>query len=396
MRLCIATSSYPSRGENSFAGSFVRDFAKELVRQGVDVSVFSQEVGQPHLDDDGIDLITFPWAGKATPLSTLRLHRPWDVLNMGWLLNRGSRRLLDHCQYAKVDFLLAMWALPAGHWAMNVKRRAGVPFAVWCLGSDIWMYGRLPVLKLWVRKILRQSRYCFADGRSLVDEVRALSGMPCTFLPTTRRLPKEGLPELSLDPQKSHYLFVGRYHPNKGPDILLEAIHLMDRKSLSKVQFHFFGVGSLEGNLKRKVLEYGLSEHVTLQGPADEYTVAALLKRCAALIVPSRIESIPVILSDALQVGCDLIVTDVGDMGPLVRSYQAGMVVEKAAPGPLRDAIQNHVDGKYNAFTEGRRRLYGLFDLEESVRTFLKRIEPLLQGAHRCYPYGINNHHNTL
>ena len=53
------------------------------------------------------------------------------------------------------------------------------------------------------------------------------------------------------------------------------------------------------------------------------------------LILPSRIESIPVILSDALQLDCNLIVTDVGDMGPLVRSYRAGMVVDK---GVTREA----------------------------------------------------------
>jgi glycosyltransferase involved in cell wall biosynthesis len=374
MKLCIATSSYPSRGENSFAGIFVRDFAKELVQQGIDVSVFCQDTGQPLLNDDGIEVITFPWAGKATPLSYLKPYHPRDVLNMLHLLQRGSKRLLQHCREGKVDFLLAMWALPAGHWVMNVQKRLGTPFAVWCLGSDIWIYGRFPILKRWVRKILRRSLCCFADGMSLVNEVRTLSGESCSFLPTTRNLPKEGLPELSFPPEKSHYLFIGRYHRNKGPDLLLEAIHLIDRERLSKIQFHFFGVGPLGGELKRKVIKYGLKDDVTIQGPVDEYTIAALLKQCAALIIPSRVESIPVILSDALQFDCDLIVTNVGDMGPLVKSYRAGRVVETVSPEAIEEAILNHFERNGNEYKEGRQKLYALFDLKESVRTFLKMI----------------------
>ena len=83
-------------------------------------------------------------------------------------------------------------------------------------------------------------------------------------------------------------------------------------------------------------------------------------------------ESIPVILSDALQVDCNLIVTDVGDMGPLVRSYRAGIVVETLSPEAIKEAILNQLNIKRDEFKEGRQKLYALFDLKESVDTFLK------------------------
>jgi len=375
MRLCIATSSYPSDSENSFAGVFVRDFAKALVRRGVDVSIFSQDTGRPPLRDDGIEVITFPWPGRATPLSTLKPYSPSDAIKMFLILQRGSRGLLQHCREAGVEFLLAMWALPAGHWAMKVQGSLGVPFAVWSLGSDIWVYGRVPFFKGWVRRILKQSIHCYADGFSLAKEVRFLTGRPCSFLPTTRILPQEGIPDLHLDPDKTHFLFVGRYHLNKGPDILLESIHLIERQTLSKIQFHFFGTGPLEGDLKKRVLQYGLKEDVTIGGPVDEYMMAALLGKCHALIIPSRVESIPVVLSDALQIGCNLIVSDVGDMGPLVRSYQAGRVVEELSPEAFKKAILSQLEGKGAEFQEGRRKLYDLFDLKRSVDQFLDNIK---------------------
>lgn len=375
MRLCIATSSYPSDSENSFAGVFVRDFAKALVRRGVDVSVFSQDTGRPPLRDDGIEVITFPWPGRATPLSTLRPYHPLDALKILLLLQAGSRRLIQHCRQKGVDFLLAMWALPAGHWGMNAQRSLGLPFAVWSLGSDIWVYGRLPILKGWVRKILKQSGYCFADGFSLAREVSALTGRSCSFLPTTRVLPKKGLPDLALNLDQRHYLFIGRYHRNKGPDILLEAIHLIERQILSKVQFHFFGTGPLERDLKRKVLQYGLKDDVTIEGPVDEYRMAALLERCDTLIIPSRVESIPVVLSDALQVGCNVIVSDVGDMGTLVRSYQAGIVADELSPEAIKKAILSQLERRKDEFNEGRQKLYALFDIQRSADKFLEMVE---------------------
>jgi glycosyltransferase involved in cell wall biosynthesis len=374
MRICIATSSYPTQTENSFAGVFARNFAMELVQRGNEVSVLTQDTGNPSLEDGGIEVFTFPWLGKATPVSSLKPYYPLDVLKISLLLQRGKKQLVQHCLQRKVDLVLALWAIPAGYWGMEVQRYLGAPLAVWCLGSDIWTYGKLPILKLWIRRILKQCTYCFADGFSLAEQVSALSGRSCSFLPTTRILPREGLPELPFNPEKIHYVFIGRYHRNKGPDILLDAIHLIDRKMLSRIQFHFFGMGPLEEDLKRRVLQYGLKEYVTIQGPVDEYTMAALLRKCHALIIPSRIESIPVVLSDALQVDCDLIVTDVGDMGTLVRSYRAGIVVDKESPDKLKGAILDQLKGDQDEFREGRWKLYALFNLEKSVDTFLKSL----------------------
>jgi glycosyltransferase involved in cell wall biosynthesis len=86
------------------------------------------------------------------------------------------------------------------------------------------------------------------------------------------------------------------------------------------------------------------------------------------------VESIPVILSDALQMDCNIIVSDVGDMGSLVRAYQAGIVVEKMSPEALKEAILNQFKRGKDEFTEGRQKLYALFDLKGSVDTFLKSL----------------------
>jgi len=113
---------------------------------------------------------------------------------------------------------------------------------------------------------------------------------------------------------------------------------------------------------------------VTIEGPVDEYRMAALLEKCDTLIIPSRVESIPVVLSDALQVGCNVIVSDVGDMGPLVRSYQAGIVADELSPEAIKKAILSQLERSREEFSEGRQKLYALFDIRRSVNAFLKMI----------------------
>ena len=80
------------------------------------------------------------------------------------------------------------------------------------------------------------------------------------------------------------------------------------------------------------------------------------------------------VLSDALQVGCDVIVSDVGDMGSLVRSFHAGVVVDELSPEAFKEAILRRSEKKEDEFKEGRQRLYALFDLEKSVDTFLESL----------------------
>ena len=96
--------------------------------------------------------------------------------------------------------------------------------------------------------------------------------------------------------------------------------------------------------------------------------MAAFLEHCDALIIPSRIESIPVVLSDAAQAGCPIVATEVGDMGRLLERYPAG---ERVAPeaASIRDGILRLEErGRY---TEGLAQPARDFSLEESVKQAL-------------------------
>jgi glycosyltransferase involved in cell wall biosynthesis len=370
-RILLLTSSYPSasEGPTAFAGVFVQDFARELAKT-TQVTVLTQQTdhGPSNLKEESIQVIRFHWAGGEVPLSTLRF--PKDAIPISSVIFRGLMASLGLARRSNIDLALACWAIPSGLWALFLKWLHGIDYAVWCLGSDIWEYGKGPLKRALLRLILRKARTIYADGYKLKEDVELLSGKKCHFMSTSRCLPGKVSAKAEIPAEKRNYLFIGRYHPNKGPDVLMEAIAALVPTVRTRVYFHFFGVGPLRGALEQFTVKKRISDVVSLRGRIDESGAVAYLRACAALIIPSRIESIPVVLSDALQAGCPVIVTDVGDMGHLVRKHGAGIVVPPESPEEMAKAIEHDVLHEED-FSEGRRRLLGLFDLSEAVERFI-------------------------
>jgi glycosyltransferase involved in cell wall biosynthesis len=67
--------------------------------------------------------------------------------------------------------------------------------------------------------------------------------------------------------------------------------------------------------LESMIAKYRLNDCFSLNGPINIYDLSKYLKAVDYIVIPSRIDSIPVILSDALQKKCPIIATKVGDMG---------------------------------------------------------------------------------
>lgn len=373
MNICIVTSSYPRTPVDAqSAGVFVRDFALELAKRGPKVFVLTQARIGEIKDDPELTVIRFKSRCKDKTLSTLNLFNPQDALKMVSVIRQGGENLLNLVQSEGIDFCIAMWAVPSGYWAYIAKKKFGTPYIVWALGSDIWNYGKYPVVKSIVKKVLNNSNELFADGVELARDVERLSKKKCEFLPSTRVLPKSDLLNIQIDKTKTNFLFIGRYHKNKGIDILIDAINLIPRSLLVNMRFHIFGGGGLESVIKKKVNDYELEDFVMINGFADTKTAASYLSACDCLIIPSRIESIPCVLSDGLQMGTPVIVSDVGDMGRVVKEYNAGTVVKAESPEELKNAIVGFNKDNKKKYIEGINKLYTLFDLKKSVDKILE------------------------
>ncbi|MBI4450641.1 glycosyltransferase [Candidatus Woesearchaeota archaeon] len=373
VRFGIFSNGFPLN-KGDYVATFCLAFAAELQRQGHEVHVLA-----PNRDGlkeaTGVDVTWFPWkGGEAQNLSQLPLKKPATWLKMASLLRNGRKAAVEFCKQHKIEHVMALWATPSGYFARHVKNELGIPYDTWSLGADIWKYAKYPVIKGITRKVLRDASQCYADGLALCDDVASLSGKECVFLPTSRKLNTDVKPA-QLDADKTQFVFIGRYELAKGPDVLIEAVK---RLVANRQDFHvtMFGVGTMESQLKQTITAAKLDNVISFNGFASSETVASYMNSADCALIPSRIESIPVIFSDAMQCACPVIVTNVGDMKRLVEKYKVGLVVEPENSAQLAMAMEEFIDKhKRNDYAYGTEKAAAAFDLTNNVKNYLARFK---------------------
>jgi len=94
------------------------------------------------------------------------------------------------------------------------------------------------------------------------------------------------------------------------------------------------------------------------------------------IVIPSRIESIPIVLSDAMKSNKPVVLTNVGDMGKLASKYKIGFIQEpnaKSLAEGLRSGIKLDRHER-QSFLKGMEELKDHLDLKKSIETFIKSL----------------------
>ncbi|MCH8059864.1 MAG: glycosyltransferase [Proteobacteria bacterium] len=373
MHVAIITTSYPDVVPGSeAAGSFVADFAQQLGEQ-VKVTVIAAASAASRSRDGDVDVIRF--AVPRLPVSLLRPLHPSDWLAIAKTLRSGKQTMQQFVHDSSPSFIFALWALPAGHWAAQAARQYDIPFAIWALGSDIWSLGRVPLLRWKLQRVLRAANHCFADGFQLAEDVERLSGRRCRFLASARVLPQPD--DNGTAPAAPYKLaFLGRWHRNKGADLLLDALRQLSDRDWSRIAaVRICGGGPLHDDVQHVVTELqGQHRPVEMGGYLDKQGAANLIAWADFLLLPSRIESIPVIFSDAVQLRTPIIATPVGDLPVLHDKYNFGILATAANSEAFAQALRNALDSDATKYQVGLELAAADFELSGIARRFIAEI----------------------
>ena len=373
---CIAliTTSYPDSTPGSeAAGSFVADFAEELARIAKVIVVAASR--ETSVAGSG-NLTVVRFKVPQTPLSLLKPHNPAYWPSIIESMRAGQVAVRESIEAYKPDHILALWALPSGWWAQREARSRGIPYSTWELGSDIWSLGSIPFVRRVLRTTLTRATRRYADGLDLCRDVEKLCGMSCSFLPSSRRLLL--LREDAVAARPPYKLaFLGRWHPNKGADLLMQALRLLDDEDWSKIaELQIFGGGPLERAVHSAV-EALIADHrpVTVGGYLNKDDAARLIASADYLLLPSRIESIPVIYSDAVQMGTPIISTPVGDLSRLYSKYETGVMASDVSTESFATAIRTGLSDDPSRFVPSLAAARKIFDLPEVVRSLATDLD---------------------
>ena len=135
------------------------------------------------------------------------------------------------------------------------------------------------------------------------------------------------------------FLTLGSFEPRKGQDVLLEAIHRLEPATRQRCVFRMAG-RVLDAEFYDALKKRGADlDQVELIDALDHASALALLNETDVVVLPSRDETMPIVILEAMGLGKAVISTDVGGVREWLRDGLNGLLVEKENPRALADAL---------------------------------------------------------
>jgi glycosyltransferase involved in cell wall biosynthesis len=140
-------------------------------------------------------------------------------------------------------------------------------------------------------------------------------------------------------PETRRFICVGRLAEQKGPLVLLEAVHRLAAEGLTP-ELILVGDGPLRRPIEEMVERLGLQKHVRLAGVQGSEAVRDEIVAARALVLPSFAEGLPRVLMEAMALGRPVISTYVAGIPELVVPGVCGWLVPAGSVESLVEAMR--------------------------------------------------------
>lgn len=239
------------------------------------------------------------------------------------------------------------------------------------------------------RRAFRDFDAVMPVSRPLADEL-ARAGVPATrlhvvvnaFEGTAGQVPREAArKKLGLADALFHVGWVGRLSQEKGPDVMLRALALVQR---ADVRLSILGDGPELGRLKHLAAQLGIAGRVTWHGVVSD--AGGLLRAFDTVVLSSRAEGTPVVLLEGMAAGVPIVATRVGGI-PDVVSAAESLLVHADDPRALAaaiDEIRTNPGAAAARAEAARRRLAERF----AVEPWLRQIDEVYAAARQPHASG--------
>ena len=195
-------------------------------------------------------------------------------------------------------------------------------------------------LEFW---LLRRCDHVFAVSPAMHEafKARGLNPQQLSLQPNMLRFrpPALSAPR-TQPPDPLQLIVVGRLSPEKGLDVLLEA--LTQLRTQVAWRLDIVGDGSEREPLQDQIGRNALDQHVALLGYRDD--VQERLLGAHILVMPSLREGLPMTLLEALACGLPVVASAVGGLPDLVREGETGRLVPPGQAAALAEALDEVID----------------------------------------------------
>ncbi|MBN2161937.1 MAG: glycosyltransferase [Pontiellaceae bacterium] len=278
----------------------VSALCRTLQDNGVELSVFGRK-------DSCSDTDSATWG--AVPLCSYPAHTALGISFQLQQLLADARGDLVH-QHG--IWLYDQWA------ALRWQTKTAKPVVIsphgmldpWALNSSAWK--KRAVERLFARKSLHQATCIHALCRSEAESIRAYGlTNPIAIIPNGVELPVLSPQKSTKENNKKTLLFLGRIHPKKGLQQLIEAWGAENGAWRENWSLTIAGWddGGYEPALRSLVDSVGVSGSVQFAGPRFGEEKAELLRSADAFVLPSFSEGLPMSVLEAWAYGLPVLMT---------------------------------------------------------------------------------------
>lgn len=264
----------------------------------------------------------------------LRLGAPGPYAWSRWTYARAATRLL-----ARRDYDAAIFDFSA-YTPIRVPRGAPVGIVVHMLHGATSRDRFGPVLGEVVRRAelrsLGQSRWVTTQSRWLIEQLRPLvppgthlvqvgSGVPDEFSRVRRH-------------ESDYLLYYGRFDVfQKGIDVALDAFARI-AAARPDVRLVMAGRGKDEARVRELAADPALAGRVEVRANPERAEVLALMSGALMLLMPSRLEGLPLVPGEAMAAGVPVVAADVAAVAEVVQPPRGGVLVPPEDPAATADA----------------------------------------------------------
>ncbi|MBI4274026.1 MAG: glycosyltransferase family 4 protein [Rhizobiales bacterium] len=186
--------------------------------------------------------------------------------------------------------------------------------------------------------------------------------------------------EILPAPDAADIVFIGELRPVKGIDTLLDALALL-RRAGQELSCIIVGGGPSRKQLEAHADELGLRNAVKFLGPMPARDAFALGR---LMVVPSRAESLPYIVLEAIAAGIPLISTNVGGIPEIFGPLSDTLIDpdDSAALTRAIEAARADPDAKRRLTATLRERVRDEFSVDDMVNKVIEAYRDTLANVH--------------
>ncbi|AKT42550.1 glycosyltransferase family 4 protein [Chondromyces crocatus] len=360
MRVLVLTQHYPSRREPTVA-PWSQQTYRALARH-CEVRLVAPIAWWARAREAPLELIRAPREAHTGIEAVFPSY--WSVPKMPQLhataVFHSLRPLLSEMRKEfPWDVLLAAWAYPDTAAAARFADEYRTPLVTTVLGSDVNEAANWPALRPQIARALQRCQTVIAVSAALGERVEEL-GVPHERVAVlhnavdgARFTPQEKGPErarLGVPEGVKLVLYAGYHLPEKGVDVLIEAMGRLDQMGRKDIHLLTVGGGPLLEPLKARAAALGLGERVRLLGWALPKDIPGYMAACDVFCLPSRREGCPNVVLEALASGRPVVASRVGGVPELVREGDggSGVLVPSEDPEALAKALAEAADRSWD------------------------------------------------